>query len=61
MATISVNKSRLDIRFFYTRLASTWNVLPENIVKAPTLNSFKKQLEDRYKRNGFYGRRGKTY
>ena len=40
--------------FFYNRLAPTWNFLPETIVKAPTLNSFKKQIDDRYKRNGRY-------
>ena len=36
--------------FFYNRLAPKWNVLPETIVKAPTLNSFKKQIDhDRFK------------
>ena len=63
---------KIDILFLYNRLALTWNALPETIVKAPTLNSFKKQLEIVIREtvaiarpipilSGVYGRFGQIY
>ena len=40
--------------YFINRITPTWNALPEKIVQAPTLNMFKKGLDDRFKSNGRY-------
>ena len=40
--------------YFFNRITPTWNALPENIVQAPTLNMFKKGLNDRFKSNRRY-------
>ena len=41
------NRARLDIRkyFFSNRVVNTWNSLPENVVMAETVNSFKARLD----------------
>ena len=33
-------------RFFSVRVAGTWNKLPESVVCAPSLNSFKRRLDE---------------
>ena len=45
---------RLDTRkfFFSQRVVNSWNSLPEYVVEAPSLNSFKKLLDDHYKDMG---------
>ena len=40
--------------YLFNRLAPTWNTFPKKIVQAPTLNMFKKGLDDRFKDNGRY-------
>ena len=40
--------------YFFNRITPIWNALPEKIVQAPTLNMFKKGLDDRFKSNGRY-------
>jgi len=42
---------RLDVRkfFFCQRVVNNWNSLPEDVVKAPSVNSFKKRLNDFHK------------
>jgi hypothetical protein len=44
---IKKQPSRLDIRkhYFSLRVVETWNSLPELVVEAPTLNSFKNRLD----------------
>ena len=44
-------RSRLDIRkhSFRNRIVSVWNSLPEEVVTAPTLNSFKNRLDRHWK------------
>jgi len=41
---------RLDSRkfFFSQRVVNSWNSLPQHIVEAPSVNSFKKRLDDYY-------------
>ena len=43
-----VKRSRLQLRkcFFSQRVISSWNRLPEYVVDAPSVNSFKKRLDD---------------
>ena len=47
-------RCRLDKRkfFFSQRVVNSWNCLPEFVVEAPSLNSFKKRLDDHYKDMG---------
>ena len=43
-------RCRLDTRqFFSQKVVNNWNSLPEFVVEAPSLNSFKKRLGDHYK------------
>ena len=47
------------LRFRGTRpnqssITQTWNALPESIVQVPTLNMFKKGIDDRFKSNDRY-------
>ena len=44
-------KSRLDLRanFFSQRVVATWNGLPESVVTAPTVNTFKNRLDQYWK------------
>jgi hypothetical protein len=44
---LKVKPSSKDIRknFFSLRITKDWNKLPENIVDAPSLNSFKNRLD----------------
>ena len=41
---------RLDSKkfFFSQRVVNSWNSLPQHIVEAPSINSFKKRLDDYY-------------
>jgi len=41
---------RLDSRkfFFSHRSVNGWNYLPQHIIEAPSVNSFKKRLDDYY-------------
>ena len=52
---LAKNKCRLEVRrnFFSQRVVNNWNSLPEDIVEAPCLNTFKARL-DRYWRNYLY-------
>ena len=45
---LSVNRSRLDLRknFFSQRVASSWNSLPQHVVDATSVNTFKNRLDD---------------
>jgi len=45
---------RLDVRkFFFTqRVVNIWNSLPQHVVEAPSVNSFKKRLDDYYQDMG---------
>ena len=45
-------RSRLDIRkhYFRNRIIKTWNSLPEHVISAPSLNSFKNRI-DKYWEN----------
>ena len=40
-------RSRLNVRssYFSNRIVNSWNSLPDNVVNAPTLNSFKSRLD----------------
>ena len=40
--------------YLINRITSAWNALPKKIVQSPTLNIFKKGLDDRFKSNGRY-------
>ena len=40
--------------YFFNRITLTWNEFPEKAVQAPTLNMFKKDLDDRFKSMGRY-------
>ena len=42
-----ISRSNKDIRanFFTRRVAPVWNLLPEEIVTAPSVNSFKNKLD----------------
>ena len=40
--------------YFINRITPAWNALPKKIVQSPTLNIFKKGLDDRFKSNGRY-------
>jgi len=44
---LSFNRSRLDLRknFFSQRVISAWNSLPQNVVDATSVNSFKNRLD----------------
>ena len=45
------NRYRLDIRgnFFGNRTVNTWNSLPEKVVTAPTVDTFKSRLDQHWK------------
>ena len=45
---LKVHRSRLQLRhsFFSQRVINTWNRLPASVVQAPTVNNFKKRLND---------------
>ena len=42
---------RLDARkfFFSQRVVNSWNSLPQHVIEAPSVNSFKKRLDDYYR------------
>jgi hypothetical protein len=42
-------KTGLRQNFFTQRVVNTWNGLPEEIVRAPTLNTLKNRLDNYYK------------
>jgi len=44
---LSVNRCRLQLRqnFFSQRVISDWNRLPQDVVDAPSVNSFKNRLD----------------
>jgi len=37
--------STTDMMFFSTRVVSHWNALPQNVIEAPSVNSFKNRLD----------------
>ena len=39
--------------FFSNRVVSTWNTLPELVVTAPTMNTFKNRLDKSWKEHKF--------
>ena len=45
---LNVHRSRLQLRqgFFSQRVVNIWNRLPASVVQAPTVNTFKKRLDD---------------
>jgi len=45
---------RLDARkfFFSQRVVNSWNSLPQRVIEAPSVNSFKKRLDDYYQDMG---------
>jgi len=45
---LKVHRSRLQLRqrFFSQRVVNTWNRLSALVVQAPTVNNFKKRLDD---------------
>jgi len=51
-----VNRSRLSVRqnFFSQRVVNAWNGLPQNVIDAPSINSFKNRL-DKFWKNAGYG------
>ena len=44
-------RCRLNIRsnFFSARVISTWNSLPDSVVTAPSVNTFKNRIDDHWK------------
>ena len=53
---VEKRNTRLDIRkhFFTIRVTNMWNSLAEDIVKAPSLNSFKNKLDKELKARDLY-------
>ena len=51
-------RSRLEIRkhYFSNRVVDAWNALPENVVTAETVNSFKSRLDRFIKNAEWWGR-----
>ena len=49
------NRSRLNIRqnFFSQRVVRSWNCLPQNVIDAPSVNSFKNRLDKFWKSAGY--------
>jgi len=46
---------RLDARkFFSQRVVNSWNSLPQHVIEAPSVNSFKKRLDDYYQDIGLF-------
>lgn len=45
------NRSRYNVRkyFFSNRIICLWNSLPQHVVSAPSVNTFKKYYDDFYK------------
>ncbi len=41
-------------QFLLTRVQDAWNNLPNNFVQAPSVNSFKAKLDERFKAKNFY-------
>jgi len=52
---LSVNLCRLQLRqnFFSQRVISDWNRLPQDVVDAPSVNSFKNRLDTHWKNTGY--------
>jgi len=52
---LSFNRLRLDLRknFFSQRVISAWNSLPQNVVDATSVNSFKNRLDAYWKTTGY--------
>ena len=51
---LSVNRCRLQPRqnFFSQRVIKEWNKLPQDVVDAPSVNSFKNRLDTHWKNTG---------
>ena len=51
---IFVKRSRLNVRkfFFSQRVVPYWNSLPENVVTAPSMNTFKHRLNKHWTDKG---------
>ena len=47
-------KSNVRLRFFSLRVTNTWNNLPNSVVSAPSLNTFKNRLDAFYGERKFY-------
>ena len=49
------NRSRLNIRqnFFSQRVVRPWNCFPQNVIDAPSVNSFKNRLDKFWKSAGY--------
>jgi len=46
---------RLDAgKFFSRRVVNSWNSLPQHVIEAPSVNSFKKRLDDYYQDMGLF-------
>jgi len=52
---LSLNRCRLDLRknFFSQRVISAWNSLPQHVVDATSVNSFKNRLDAHWKTTGY--------
>jgi len=52
---LSFNRSRLDLmkNFFSQRVISAWNSLPQYVVDATSVNSFKNRLDAYWKTTGY--------
>jgi len=52
---LSVNLCRLQLRqnFFRQRVISDWNRLPQDVVDAPSVNSFKNRLDTHWRNTGY--------
>jgi len=52
---LSVNRCRLQLRqnFFSQRVINDWNKLPEDVVDAPSVNSFKNRPDTHWKNTGY--------
>lgn len=48
--------SKLRLQFFSQRVITLWNRLPQSVIDAESVNTFKNRLDDYHKKNGFGSR-----
>jgi len=46
LTVLVVQSKRLQVFFFCNRICDTWNALPHTVVEAPSLNTFKRLLNN---------------